>query len=187
MELTGEHIEKIVYIKPKFVDIYTTKSKEPIQYFLNGDRFQPQQYYFTDNKNFKRAFWYNKYDIFENDEVHAMLKYIEENNLWTEKKNNKFTYINPYSFSNNTSKPAKPALNNTRRYNYNKNGNKLPDGWHRISKNGKNSFKGPEKNQTYQNVTRHNNSTYKVKEGNDTFYILKDGSLSWTPFKVPTA
>ena len=114
-----------------------------------------------------------------------MLKYLEEKELWTEKKNNMFTYINPYSFSNNTSNPAR---NNTRRSIYNKNGNQLPVGWHRISKNGKNSFKGPKNNQIYKNVTRHNNNrTYKVKEGNDTFYILKDGTLSWTPFKVPAA
>jgi len=186
MQLKGEHIEKIVYIKPNFVDIYTTESNEPIQYFLKDNRFTPQRFYIKNNGVSELPFWRKShYDIFENNEIHAMLKYLEEKDLWTETKNNMFTYINPYSFSNNTSKPAR---NNTRSSIYNKNGNKLPVGWHRISKNGKNSFKGPKNNQIYKNVTRHNNNrTYKVKEGNDTFYILKDGTLSWTPFKVPAA
>jgi hypothetical protein len=196
-QLTEEDITGVSYIKPSLVHIYIKGYKKPIEYMLDKDKiFKPLRFYEKNGKS-DLPFWRNSgfiYDIYENQSIRKLLHRLDSNDLWTEKdeKTHIYTYIRPKLSTNdsqkNTGKPAKPVRNNTRSSIYNKNGNKLPLGWHRISKNGKNSFKGPENNQIYKNVTRHNkNRTYKVKEGNDTFYILPDGTLSWTPFKVPAA
>ena len=98
----------------------------------------------------------------------------------------------------NTSKPnsSKPnsSKNTRKRSVHNKNGHLLPKGWHRVSKNGKNSFEGP-KAEVYNTMTHYankNNSrvrpqTYKRTEGNDTWYVLPDGSISWYPYKSQNA
>ena len=199
MELTGDRIEKIVYIKPRFVDVYIKKWDKPIEYFLDKDDIFTPHAYVMKNGVMEGTFWKNRYTVFGNNQIRTMLKYLEENNLWTEKKGNTFTYISRDTLQNNTSKTASKRANNTskaapkpsnstrRSSIYNKNERRLPLGWHRISERGKSWFQGPHNNERYNNINYYTNKTYKVKEGNDTFYILPDGTLSWHPYKVPAA
>lgn len=188
MQLTETDIIGASYIEPGLVDIYTTKSKEPIQYILKDGRFEPQQFYMRNGKP-DRTFWKYKFDIYENKDIHSFLENLNSKDLWTEKLPYIKTYIKSAPRSNVPNTSRKRSV-------YNKNGKLLPVGWHRISERGKSWFQGPRNNERYNNInyyytnknkSRVKNRTYKVKEGNDTFYILPDGTLSWHPYKVPAA
>jgi len=187
-DLREEDIRKVSYIKPHLVDIFIKGYKEPIQYILDkNNRFNPERFYEKNGKP-NLPFWRKSgfiYDIYESKTVHDILDKLDSEDLWTERdeKNHVYTYL----------KGVQPKRQTRKRAVYNKNNKLLPVGWHRISENGKNWFEGPKAARynrmnlhTNKNNSRVKNRTYKVVDGDETWYILPDGSLSWHPFKVPT-
>jgi hypothetical protein len=188
-DLTEEDIKGVSYIKPELVDIYIKGYKEPIQYILGeNNRFNPQRFTHNNSKP-NLPFWRKSgfiYNIYESMAVHDILNKLDSKDLWTEKdeKNHIYIYI----------KGLQPKRQTRKRDVYNKNKKLLPMGWYRISENGKNWFEGPKAERynrmnlhTNKNNSRVKNRTYKVVDGDESWYVLPDGSLSWTPYKVPTA
>ena len=202
-KLAFTDILKLVYRKPESVDVYTTIAKDPIFYNLYRGVYRENRFAFNEKMKPYYPDWstldfkidYRISNIYDDKDIRAILKHIDSENLWTKISGNRFEYVDKRVLIN-TSQPSKPntSKNTRKRSVQNKNGHLLPKGWHRVSKNGKNSFEGP-KAEVYNTMTHYankNNSrvrpqTYKRTEGNDTWYVLPDGSISWYPYKSQNA
>jgi len=198
-KLGFKDILRLVYKKPNFVDIYTI-AEDPILYTLREGVYRENKFAFNKNRKPYYPDWSKldfkiEYKIYDDKDIKAILHHLDTENLWTTKKGNEYIYVDKrlLNSSNQHSKSKPNSSNNTRKKSvYNKNNRVLPKGWHRVSKNGKNMFEGP-KGEVYNTMTHFENKnnsrvrpkTYKRTEGDDTWYVLPDGSISWYPYYKP--
>jgi hypothetical protein len=182
-KLTFNEVIKLKYYKNLNIVEILTVARDPIVYTLKDGVFRENKFAFNSKKKAYSPNWSSlnskiKYEIYDDADIKSFLHKIDSGNLWNKKSGNILEYEMKNLLPNSTRKKSV----------YNKNGRLLPKGWHRVSKNGKNSFEGP-KGEVYNTMTHFankNNSrvrpqTYKRREGNDTWYVLPDGSISWYP------
>lgn len=199
-------ISTLVYIKPKYLQISIYRDIDdpevyelPIQYAFEGNMFYLKKYgIYNDGKKDNNPHWLSddfkkKYKIYNDKDIKEILDYLDSKHLWKAQKDNIYTYLGKKYLNQMHSKQKPNSSNNTRKKSvYNKNNRVLPKGWHRLSKNGKNRFEGPN-GEVYNTMTRFENKnnarvlpqTYKRTEGDDTWYVLPDGSISWYPYYNP--